>query len=60
MHQQRNTNMASSLLQIPAKLGGMLTLKELYLNGSCGRKVVVVPAEITARGILQDCYEGQI
>ena len=50
----------NQLEEVPAKLAGIATLKELYLNGACGRKPVVVPEEVKKRGVLQDCYEGQI
>jgi hypothetical protein len=50
----------NQLEEVPAKLAGIGTLKELYLNGACGRKPVVVPEEVKKRGVLQDCYEGQI
>eukprot|EP00286_Rhodomonas_abbreviata_P021461 CAMPEP_0181293390 /NCGR_PEP_ID=MMETSP1101-20121128/3040_1 /TAXON_ID=46948 /ORGANISM="Rhodomonas abbreviata, Strain Caron Lab Isolate" /LENGTH=256 /DNA_ID=CAMNT_0023397975 /DNA_START=288 /DNA_END=1055 /DNA_ORIENTATION=- len=50
----------NNLKSVPADLANMSTLTELYLNGAMGQKPTVVPDEVKASGVLQDCYEGQI
>lgn len=57
---QELTLVNNNFNEIPSQLASMDELREIYLNGACGRKKVVVPAEITKKGILKDCYDGQI
>jgi hypothetical protein len=38
----------------------MPKLRELYLNGACGQRPVLIPARLRDKDVVKDCYEGQI
>jgi len=50
-------------VNVPAKLTLTLNPKsrtQLYLNGACGQRAVNIPAKLSEKGVVKDCYQGQI
>lgn len=50
----------NNLKTVPADLALLPSLKELYLNGACGQRPVVIPKKLADKDVVKDCYEGQI
>ena len=49
-----------NLKAVPEALADLPSIKELYLNGACGQRAVVIPGRLKDLGVVKDCYEGQI